>query len=317
VGPRYRSPGVQGQIQDLALRVTAGATTPYDKAAAIESYLRTNFEYTLAPPPPPAGPESDAMEFFLFNSKKGYCEYFASAMGDMLRSLGIPARLVSGYGPGTFDERSGRWVVHESDAHVWVEVYFPGYGWQVFEPTADGTYFPIQRSTSNDPNCNPELADCSIAGDPGAVTDPAQRPIRDDSLDQSGLGGGGGFQWPSPAILFPSLAGLLLLGLLAYVWISRFLRPKTVGGVWRRTGFLVRLAGIKVIPGETPHEYGRRLAKEIPEAGSELTELARSFAIAAYAPATVAARSRTSIMAAWESLRPQLLRRVVQRFSPG
>ena len=77
------------------------------------------------------------MLYFLRDSHEGYCQYFAMAMGEMLRSLGIPTRLVNGYGAGFYDDIQHRQVVRDADAHVWVESYFPGYGWIPFEPTND------------------------------------------------------------------------------------------------------------------------------------------------------------------------------------
>src|SRR4029077_7415230 len=141
----YRSPVVLQDIQDLAhnVIVMAGATNPYDEATAIQNYLRTGggFRYTLKPEMAPPG--VDPLWYFLNTSHAGYCEYFATAMGDMLRSLGIPTRLVNGYGPGTYNTNKGRYEVRGEDAHTWVEVYFPKYGWIPFEPTpTEGGYSP-------------------------------------------------------------------------------------------------------------------------------------------------------------------------------
>ena len=105
---------------------------------------------------------------------------------------------------------------------------------------------------------------------------------------------------------------LALVILIAGTWlfISRYLRPRTVSGVWRRTSLLSGLAGVRFRAGETPIEFGARLAREIPEAATPARELAHSFAVAAYAPHDLAATTRTPVMAAWEELRPVLLRRV-------
>src|SRR5206468_3576834 len=137
----YRPPAAMRFIHDLALSITAGANNPYDKASAIEAYLRdrNRFTYTLTPKQPPDG--TDPMLYFLNSSHEGYCQYFAMAMGEMLRSLGIPTRLVNGYGAGSYDDIQHRQVVRDEDAHVWVESYFPGYGWIPFEPTNDGVAY--------------------------------------------------------------------------------------------------------------------------------------------------------------------------------
>jgi hypothetical protein len=308
-GNTYRSKAVLQEIQDLARRVTAGKDNPYDQAAAIESYLRGNYQYTLTPTEPPAG--VDPLEYFLFHSKEGYCEYFASAMGDMLRSLGIPTRLVNGYGPGSYDEKLGKYVVKESDAHTWVEAYFPGYGWIPFEPTPDGTYFPIPRG-SVAANCAPDAEICS-GGDTGAggagVVNP--RPDRGDLLaGDQGLGGGGSVASRVPGGFPGALVVLLAVIVALWVGLTRYLRPSTVSGVWKRTSLLSRLAGVQGHMGETPHEFGARLAREIPEAARPARELAERFAVAAYAPRSLAVDSRSGVLAAWDELRPLLLRRL-------
>jgi len=308
-GSAYRSKATLQEIQDLARRVTAGKDNPYDQATAIESYLRANYQYTLTPTEPPAG--ADPLEYFLFHSKEGYCEYFASAMGDMLRSLGIPTRLVNGYGPGSYDEKLGKYVVKESDAHTWVEAYFPGYGWEPFEPTPDGTYFPIPRGSVS-AACATDSEICSAgdttAGGAGVVN---PRPDRGDLLaGDQGLGGGGGVASRVPGG-FPA-ALILVLAVLVATWVAatRYLRPSTVSGVWKRTSMLSRLAGVETHSGETPHEFGARLAREIPEAAKPARELAERFAIAAYAPRDVAISARAGVLTAWEELRPLLLRRL-------
>ncbi len=130
------------RIYDLAARITADATNPYDQAIAIQNYLRTTYPYTLDVPMPPAG--RDAVDYFLFDLRKGYCDYYASAMVVMARSLGVPARLAVGYAPGEYDARKDRLVVREKDAHSWPELYFPGYGWIPFEPTAARPLFQPQ-----------------------------------------------------------------------------------------------------------------------------------------------------------------------------
>ena len=126
-------PGVPDRVRALAIELTAPERTPYDRARAIESYLRT-FPYTLDVPRPPVG--RDVVDYFLFDLKKGYCDYYASSMVVLARAAGIPARLVIGYANGTYNLNSKRFVVTEADAHSWVEVYFPGIGWVTFEPTS-------------------------------------------------------------------------------------------------------------------------------------------------------------------------------------
>jgi transglutaminase-like putative cysteine protease len=134
---------VSPRVRDLTVQIVnqAGAQTPYDRAKAIERWLRTYIQYNESIPTPPRG--SDPVEWFLFDAREGYCNYYATAMVLMLRSQGIPARMAAGFAQGTWDAERGAFLVRERDAHTWVEVYFPGYGWVEFEPTADEA--PLDR----------------------------------------------------------------------------------------------------------------------------------------------------------------------------
>jgi transglutaminase-like putative cysteine protease len=126
------------RVRQLALELAApgaAAETPtsYDKASAIEAYLRT-FPYTLDVSVPPA--DRDVTDYFLFDLQTGYCDYYATAMVVLARAVGLPARLVVGFASGSYDAPNAQYVVTEADSHSWVEIYFPGIGWVEFEPTA-------------------------------------------------------------------------------------------------------------------------------------------------------------------------------------
>lgn len=132
---RYtRLPEVPERVRELAARVTAGAPGVYDQVRALERWMGENLTYTLDIPPLPEG--ADAVEQFLFVDKKGFCEQIATALVVMLRSLGVPVRLTMGYTPGERDPFTGLYQVRARNAHAWAEVYFPGVGWQGFDPTA-------------------------------------------------------------------------------------------------------------------------------------------------------------------------------------
>ncbi len=120
------------RIPELARQATKYARTPFDKALAIESFLRNRYTYTLNLT---GKPGDDPLAHFLFETRGGHCEYFASSMVIMLRTLGIPSREVNGFLPGEYNDLGGDYIVRASDAHSWVEVYFPGMDWQVFDPT--------------------------------------------------------------------------------------------------------------------------------------------------------------------------------------
>ena len=316
---RYRNPAVEQKIHDLAVSIvtSAGAITPYDQATAIETYLRSDkFTYTLDARVP-AG--MDAMDWFLFQSHKGYCEFFATAMGDMLRSLGIPARLVNGFGPGVFDSQSQSYVVRGQDAHTWVEVYFPAYGWIPFEPTKDGTYTPISRGQTGLTTCLHDSGcdDPGTAGSTGSVAPvPGVRPGSTDSASAGSQAGRFPVSFSDPGTLTKVLGLIIALVLLVFAGVTRYLRPRSVMGVWKRTLTLARLAGAERPPGETPMELGRRLQREFPEAADSAGSLASGFAVAAYAPPELASSVRGSVFEAWSALRPILLRRMLARLRP-
>jgi transglutaminase-like putative cysteine protease len=151
--------GTPARLRALAAEVTAGAATAYDRALAIERYLR-QFEYDLDVTEPPPG--QDAVDYFLFDLQRGYCDYTASAFVVLARAAGVPARLAVGYGTGEYDPAQGCYEVRELDGHAWPEVYFPGYGWIPFEPTA--AYRPFERR-----------AGVSVPGQPAADVPPPPR----------------------------------------------------------------------------------------------------------------------------------------------
>lgn len=128
-------PPLDLRISRLAEEVTASSSSNYDKAVALERYLKTHFGYTLELP---SSLPRDPLAFFLFERKQGHCEYFASAMAVMLRGLHIPARVITGFRTGEFNDLTGQYVVRASSAHAWVEAYFPGAGWVSFDPTPGG-----------------------------------------------------------------------------------------------------------------------------------------------------------------------------------
>jgi protein-glutamine gamma-glutamyltransferase len=133
-------PKVDARLPRLAKQITAAANNNYDKAMAIERYLMTHYGYTLELPrlSPP-----DPLANFLFERKRGHCEYFASSMAIMLRTLRIPARVVNGFRTGEFNDLTSNYLVRASNAHSWVEAYFPDYDWVSFDPTPPAA-LPVQ-----------------------------------------------------------------------------------------------------------------------------------------------------------------------------
>ncbi|MHB8778352.1 MAG: transglutaminase-like domain-containing protein [Anaerolineales bacterium] len=158
------------RIQALALEITAAYDNPYDKTAALTNYLRSEIEYTTSI----SFPENteDRLEYFLLESKKGFCNYYASAEVLMLRSIGVPARLAVGFAQGEGDDTNLNnifYTVRERDAHAWPEVYFPGHGWIEFEPT--GNQEPVERPLKRE-----ETSDSAV--------DQTHNPLEIEALQQ-------------------------------------------------------------------------------------------------------------------------------------
>jgi len=128
-------PQLDPRIPELARQITARSQTPFDRTITVENYLRSRFTYTLNLT---GKPGVDPLAHFLFETRAGHCEYFASALAIMLRTLGIPTREVNGFLPGEYNDLGEDYIVRASDAHSWVEVYFPGAGWMTFDPTPPG-----------------------------------------------------------------------------------------------------------------------------------------------------------------------------------
>jgi protein-glutamine gamma-glutamyltransferase len=136
LGDAYlRLPPLDPRVPRLAEEITHSANNNYDKAAALEHYLRTHYGYTLELP---RTLPKDPVANFLFERKQGHCEYFASAMAVMLRTIGIPSRVVTGFRSDEFNDVTANYVIRAKDAHAWVEVFFPGFGWETFDPTPAG-----------------------------------------------------------------------------------------------------------------------------------------------------------------------------------
>jgi transglutaminase-like putative cysteine protease len=128
-------PELDPRISRLAEQITGSASNSYDKAVAVERYLKTHYGYTLQLP---RSEVADPLANFLFERKQGHCEYFASSMAVMLRTLRVPARVVNGFRSDEFNDLTGNYVVRAKNAHSWVEAYFPSYGWVTFDPTPGG-----------------------------------------------------------------------------------------------------------------------------------------------------------------------------------
>ena len=217
------------QIQSLAFDITADYENPYDKVVAINNYLRAEIEYK----PSISFPEgtTDALEYFLFDVKQGFCNYYASAEVLMLRSIGIPARLAVGFAQGEMNLQNTFYTVRERDAHAWPEVYFPNYGWVEFEPTAN------QEAISR-----PEKSEVTTVAVPTPLAAPEvdliqqEEPQLNENADEPAFA-----LTRSQIIILSITAGLLILFITAILLKRRF-APNTkpavlLKNVVERTGW--------------------------------------------------------------------------------
>jgi len=274
------------QLKTLVAQWTVGQSNAFDSATEIEHRLRdaSLFKYTLKPPQtrPGVWPIID----FLTRTHAGYCQYFASAMGALLRADGIPARLVSGYGPGNIDDSRSRqgsslYQVTSSDAHVWVEAYFPHYGWVPFEPTPDGTYEPIARRTASSPANATPTATPSGGATPSATPTSTPRPG-----STPGSIGGTVSNLP-PGLLGGTLSVIFVVVVLVMLrrWIAH---PRTLTAMWRRVGALGAVVGVRRRQSETYAAYVDRLARALPP---DTTTLVHRDGTAELGPMPVRARA--------------------------
>lgn len=159
---RRYTPLPQGTVPDrvgnLTEQVTAGASTPYERSVAIESYLQENWGYSRNV----REPEGTMADGLLFEMDAAYCTYFASTMATMLRTQDVPARVAVGYSSGQW-VGNDTWVVRGTDAHAWVEVYFPGHGWMEFDPTPTSERVDSQRSVIEQARADENVTDVDVS----------------------------------------------------------------------------------------------------------------------------------------------------------
>jgi transglutaminase-like putative cysteine protease len=237
---------VPESVLSLAIELTATEGTPYDRALAIEQYLR-KIPYTLDVSTGPAG--ADIVEYFLFRLQKGYCDYYASAMVVLARAAGIPARYVVGYIGEYYDESEDAYIITADQAHAWADVYFPGYGWISFEPT--GGRAAIDRPEEPIPELPPEY-----------------------ELDFSPLVPEREFpteNWLTILVLV--ISALILIILIGWRisdwWLERLEVDRLLPKLYRKIYRTARWAGLQVKPGDTAFRFADSLNLYFTQIGEE------------------------------------------------
>jgi transglutaminase-like putative cysteine protease len=268
--------GLDPAIGALAMRLTAKEPTMYDKAVALESYLRNNFSYNVNVHRPS---NEEGVDWLLFHSdKKAFCNYFASAMAIMARSLGIPARVVAGYTNGQPDSKHARQrLVYGTDAHAWTQIYFAGYGWINFEPSPG-----FQAPPRPQPNQFPitSTGGGSSAGVAGLGALPGKfrhsPELNDSGVGDLGTQSDGSQQLRQHiGMAFGSLVLLILFACVVFgIWWMRLFRRYSLSmQLYGRVCLLASWAGINLRPAQTPYEYMRELAQSTPGEAELLEQL--------------------------------------------
>ncbi|MDQ2886870.1 MAG: DUF3488 and transglutaminase-like domain-containing protein [Chloroflexota bacterium] len=298
------------RIAALAKSLTRGKTTMYDKVVALESYLRSNYSYNVNIHRPS---DEEGVAWFLFDNPNhdGFCNYFSSAMTVMARSLGIPARVAVGYTHGTYDAKHKENIIRGTDAHSWTQVYFAGYGWINFEPSASFAQF-TRPLPSEFPST--DAGGSSANGGITPPVNPTHRLTRGDSSDNSSTGTGTGTgTGPSLGTALGSLILLILFALLFFsLWWRRLFRNYGLPAqVYGRVCTLAEWAGIKLQPAQTPYEYMQEVALVAPNEAETLERLGDIYVRDRWADPASKEHPRhngeiAELPGLWKQLQPQL-----------
>ena len=315
--------GTSEATAELARQVTAGATNPYERAEALADFLHTDERFTYATTAPAPPPDRDLVDFFLFdeNGRTGYCQYYASAMVVMARSVGLPARVAVGFAPGERQE-DDTFLVREANAHAWAEVYFPGYGWQIFEATK-GINPQFTRATGDPTVTRPPRLDDPRDFEFDDLRDPAANPLPSFDLVEGGVDAANP-DAPTQADQARTgnalLIGVLVLGAGAFVWLRfRHLQRRWQllppgDRAWERLTLAAGRAGVGPRPSETIYEYSGWLEEQLPRHTEPIRTVADGKVWQSYSGRRMTAAATSRLERAWASLRLPLLGLGIRRW---
>lgn len=295
---------VTDRTRALAQEITADVETVFDKAQAIEQYLRHNLRYDLSAPAPPPG--QDFVDFVLFDLKRGYCDYYTTSFVVLARSVGIPARVAMGYAQDTYDDEAKAYRVRANNGHSWPEVLLPKFGWIQFEPTV--ILDPIDWPASPDP---------SAAGNSSSAvpyTPPDPRGELEDLLDEDDMRPGSGAYFPpqeSSSILSPlfALVGLLVIaavGAVAMYWVTEKQGMSGLNVVelaYTRMWRLAARLGVPAAPDQTPYERAEVLSALVPEGEPPIRRITGMYVAVRFGRANA---DSSEAGRQWAVLRPRL-----------
>ena len=316
--------GFPTSVARLAIQITQGATTPYAKAKALQDYLRTNYRYDLNVPP---GHSDDALQRFLFVTKRGYCEQFAGAYAAMARAVNLPSRVAVGFTPGE-QMANGTYRVLNRHAHAWPEVYLSGYGWVAFEPTP-GRGAPDAQSYTGVTPMPPEgfVPPPSVAtpqtpttvGAAAGANQKQRTTTTNPTLQKSSHGTAAWLK----VLLGVALIVVISIAVLAVVMGRRrqaFTRRRSGATTadaralvaWKEAEEALTLAGHPRRRAETPAEYARRVPGPAAVSPAPMTLLAQATSAAAYSADGIGPEDATAATQAADQIRDQLTARATR-----
>jgi hypothetical protein len=293
---------VTDRTRELASRLAAGQSNAFDTATAVEEYVRSTIAYNedIAAPPN----DQDVVDYVLFESQEGYCEYYASAMAVLLRAESIPSRVVGGYFPAPYDPNEGGHLYREKNAHLWVEAFFPGYGWIPFEPTANRELLdygdltaPAQEAALPTPAATP----------PPIVAEPTPPPIAETPAEQPPLTPPDFLSEPARLARWIGLALAALLALASVAaftaWFAGFRGLSPVSSLYARALRAGDWLGVPPNVSLTPHEYADRVGRAMPSAQGPVRVVAELYTQERYAARPPDGNALGAARDAWRDLR--------------
>ncbi len=303
---------VPARVRDLAIKITADASNNYDKATALEQYLRTHIKYDESVAQPPS--DRDAVDYTLFDRPAGYCNYYASAMAVMAREIGIPARVVSGFANG--DAQSGVYHLNEANAHTWVELYFGSLGWIQFEPTASKPEItrPVKQAAT------PTTTDAPITPDPAERIRPLRPREATDNTPDASQGFGFNFRLPRGplgvaivGLIVATFLALLSLGIIQLLWNRRMRGLAPGARAWEEMYRFANWAGYRERDYATPHERAGELIRVLPDARVQIGLVADLYVRERYSARPLSAEEGEQARVHSRGLRRRVLRGVGER----
>ena len=325
VRDRYLSlpESVTQRTRDFAVSLAGELSNSFDIARAIEREVRTHIEYSRDVDSPPSG--SDGVDYVLFESPIGDCDFYASAMAVLLRAVDIPSRVVVGFHPSTIEPTTNSIGYLESDAHVWVEVFFPGYGWIPFEPTQSE---PL-RDYGPDEGGEPDALDLPTST-PTPLPDVTPTPTEDaaqeispsptpippaiNEVTRTGSGGGSWRDW-IPWAVVTVLMGLS--GLAWFAWTKPYRGLSPAGLLVFQVTRFGRWMGVQRDPAMTPDEYAAELGNVVPAAKAPLQHVTQMYTTERYGNQALSRTQHRDGARALRYVRRSIARALFRRQTPS